>query len=140
MRGRGRLKTAAEGRAMQRRDKGNVSTCHRFKKSIAIEWKRQPLGASVLPVLRGPAQVEPGAEIIPVAEDDPAFRLLAGASHGLAQLLHHGGVEAVTLIRTVETDKSDLAFQLVGDGFFFAHELLLVQRGKSSPRCAMMLR
>src|SRR6185369_9559329 len=66
------------------------------------------------------------------------------ALDGHAQLLHHRRVEAVALVRAVQPDKGDLAVQLVGDRLFFAHklllELLLVQRGNSSPRCAMTFR
>src|ERR1700730_9936333 len=140
MRGRRGLEPAAKGPAMQPGYEGNVAARHRFKKSVAVERKRQPLGAPVLPLIRRPAQVDPSTKIVAMAEDDPAFGFLAGALDGRAQLFHDGGVEAVALIRTVETNESDLAFQLVGDRLFFAHKLLLVQRGKSSPRCAMMLR
>jgi hypothetical protein len=61
-----------------------------------------------------------------MTEDDSAFCLLAGAVDGRAQLLHHGQVKAIALVRAVEPDKRDLALQLVGDGLLFAHESLLV--------------
>src|SRR5262249_44401325 len=119
---------------MQRRNEGNVAARHRFEKGVAIEWKRQPLRAPVLPTFRGPAQVQPGAEIVAMAEDDAAFCFLAGAIDRFAQLPHHRRIEAVALVRTIEPDQGDLALQLVGDRLFFAHDLLLVSTGKSSPR------
>ena len=134
VRGGRRLEPAAERGAMQRRDERDVAARHRLEIAVAVELERQPLGAAVLPVLRRPAQVEPGAEVVAVAEDDAALGLFAGALDGLAQLLHHRRIEAVALVRAIEADEGDLAVELVGDRFFFAHELLLVQRGKSSPR------
>ena len=89
VRRRGRLESAAERRAVQRRDERDVAARHRLEIAVAVERKRQPLRAAGLPVLRGPAQIEPGAEVVAVAEDDAALRLLAGALDGLAQLLHH---------------------------------------------------
>src|SRR5215470_16739505 len=68
-----------------------------------------------------------------MAEDDAAFRFLAGAIDRFAQLPHHRRIEAVAFVRTIEPDKGDLALELVGDRLFFAHELLLVSTGKSSP-------
>src|SRR5262249_42979441 len=141
----------------------------------------------VLPVLRRPAQIEPGAEIVAEAEDDHAFRLLAGALNNGAQLFHDVGDEAIALVGTVETDESDLVFRIVGDSNIldlallriqptmshefrrvgnrallgltacakshaavahavravpsdFAHPTRVTHRGKSSPRCAMMVR
>src|SRR5215467_4590614 len=69
-----------------------------------------------------------------MAEDDAALRLLADAIDRLAQFPHHRRIEAVAFVRTIEPDKGDLALELVGDRLFFAHELLLVSTGKSSPR------
>src|SRR5215468_8008608 len=134
MRGRGRLEPATQRRTMQRRDERNVATRHRFKKGVAIERKRQPLRAAILPTFRGPAQVQPGAEIVAMAEDDAAFRFLAGAIDRFAQLPHHRRIEAVAFVRTIEPDEGDLALELVGDRLFFAHELLLVSTGRSNPR------
>jgi hypothetical protein len=74
-----------------------------------------------------------------MAEDDAAFRFLAGAIDSFAQLPHHSRIEAVALIRTIEAHEGDLALELVGDRLFFAHELLLVSTGKSSPSRAIML-
>src|SRR5215471_6562350 len=133
MRGRGRLEPATQRRTMQRRDEGNVAARHRFKKGVAIERKRQPLRAAVLPTFRGPAQVQPGAEIVAMAEDDAAFRFLAGAIDNFAQLPHHGRIEAVALVRTIEADEGDLSLELVGDRLFFAHELLLLLTRQIQP-------
>src|SRR5262249_62305251 len=72
-----------------------------------------------------------------MAEDDAAFRFLAGAIDRFAQLPHHSRIEAVALVRTIEADEGGLALQLVGDRLFFAHELLLVSTGKSGPRRAI---
>src|SRR6266436_9584618 len=105
MRGRGRLESAAQRRTMERRNEGNVAARHRFEEGVAIERKRQPLRAAVLPTFRRPAQVQPGAEIVAMAEDDAAFRFLAGAIDRFAQLLHHRRIEAVALIRTIEADE-----------------------------------
>src|SRR4029077_12277137 len=80
-----------------------------------------PLRAPGLPVLRRPAQVEAGAEIVAVAEDDAALGLLAGALDRLLELLHHGRVEAVALVRPIQPHQRDLAVELVGDRLFFAH-------------------
>src|SRR5258708_2154587 len=140
MRGRRRLEAAAERGALQRRDERDVAARHRLEIAVAVERERQPLGAAGLPVLRRPAQVEAGAEIVAVAEDDPALRLFAGALDCRAQLLHHGGIEAVALVRAIEADEGDLAVELVGDRLFLAHAVLLVQRARSSPRWAMTLR
>src|SRR6266446_4202957 len=126
-------------RTVPRRDERNVAARHRFEEGVAIERKRQPLRAAVLPTFRRPAQVQPGAEIVAMAEDDAAFRFLAGAIDRFAQLPHHRRIEAVAFVRTIEPDQGDLALELVGDRLFFAHELLLVSTGKSSPSRAIML-
>ncbi len=111
---------------MQGRDERNVAARYRLEEGVAVERKRQPLRAAGLPVLRGPAQIEPGAEIVAMAEDDAAFRLLAGAINGFAQLLRHRRIEAVALVGAVEADERDLALELVGDRLLLAHELLLI--------------
>ena len=129
VRGRGGLESAAQRRAVQRRDERDVAARHRLEIGVAIELERQPLRAPGLPAFGRPAQVEPGAEVVAMAEDDAALRLFAGALDGLAQLLHHRRIEAVALVRAVEADQGDLALQLVGDRLLFAHEWLLVQRG-----------
>src|SRR6476659_7389956 len=69
-----------------------------------------------------------------MADDNAAFSFLAGAISRFAQLPHHRRIEAVAFVRTIEPDEGDLALELVGDRLFFAHELLLVSTGKSSPR------
>src|SRR4029079_7140581 len=119
MRGRRWLKSAAERRAVQRRDEGNVAPRHRLEIAVAVELERQPLGAAGLPAFRRPAQIKPGAEIVPVAEDDTAFGLFTGALDGDAQPFHHVRVEAVALVRPVEADQGYLTLQLVGDDVFF---------------------
>ncbi len=58
-----------------------------------------------------------------MAENDAAFGLFAGALDRRAQLLHHRRIEAIALVRPVETDQRNLAVELVGDGLFFAHDL-----------------
>src|SRR5947208_13637441 len=103
-------------------DERDVPARHHLEIAIAIELEWQPLRTSCLPALRRPAQVKPSAEIVAMTEDDAAFCLLAGAVNGCAQLLHHGQVKAIALIRAVESDKRDLALQLIGDGLLFAHE------------------
>jgi hypothetical protein len=122
MRGHSGLESAAQRRAMQRCDERNVAARHQLEIAIAIELERQPFRPSCLPALRRPAQVEPRAEIVAMAEDDAALRLLAGAVDGCTQLFHHGWVEAIVFVRAVEPDKRDLALQLVGDALLFAHE------------------
>src|SRR6516165_5964051 len=107
---------------MQRRDERNVAARHRLEIGVTIELKRQPLRASRLPAFSRPAQVEPGAEVVAVAEDDAAFRLLAGALDGRAQLLHHRRVEAVALVRAIEADQRNLSIKLVSDRLLFTHE------------------
>jgi hypothetical protein len=52
----------------------------------------------------------------------------------LKQSLHYVRVEAIALVRTVEAYQGDLAFELVGDHLFLAHELLLVSTGKFGAR------
>src|SRR4029077_6422409 len=54
-------------------------------------------------------------------EDDAAFGFFAGTLDGVAQLLHHGRIEAVAFVGAVQSDKGDLAFEFIGDGLFFAH-------------------
>ena len=115
MRGRGGLESAAQRRAVQRRDEGNVAARHRFEIGVAIERKRQPLRAPGLPAFRGPAQVEPGAELSPWPKMMPHFASSPARIDRLAQGLHHVRVEAVALVRTVEADQGDLALELVGD-------------------------
>ena len=132
MRGGCRFEPAAQRCAMQRRDKGDVAARHRFEIRITVERERQPLRAPGLPILRGPVEVETSAEIVAMTEDDAAFGFFAGALDGFAQLFHHGRIEAVAFVRTVQADQRDLAFQFVGDRLFFAHELLLVRRDKSA--------
>src|SRR5205807_5328023 len=94
---------------------------HRLEIGVAVELERQPLRAPGLPALRRPAQVEAGAEIVAVAEDDAALGFLAGALDRLAQLLHHRRIEAVALVRAVQAHQRDLAVELVGDRLFLAH-------------------
>ena len=122
MRGGSGFQPAAQRGAMQRRDERDVAARHRLEIGVAIERERQPLRAPVLPILRGPAQVETGAEIVAMTEDDAAFGFLAGALDSFAQLLHDGRIEAIAFVRTIEADKSDLAVQLVGDCLLFAHD------------------
>src|SRR5262249_12427303 len=113
--------------AVQRRDERDIAPRHRLEIGVAIEREWQPFRASGLPAFGRPAQVEAGAEIIAMAEDDAALRLLARALDGRAQCLHHRRIEAIAFVRTIEADQRDLAVQLVGDHLFFAHALLLIR-------------
>src|SRR5579862_5728290 len=137
MRGGRRFQPAAQGCAVERGDERDVAARHRFEIGVAIEWERQPLRAPVLPIFRSPAQVEPGAEIVAMTEDDAAFCFFAGTLDGVAQLLHHGRIETIALVRAVQPDKGDLAFEFIGDGLFFAHGCSWFNGGKSMSRCAM---
>src|SRR5262249_6839556 len=101
VRGRRGLQSPAQRRAMQRRDERNVAARHHLEIAIAIELERQPLRASCLPALRRPAQVKPSAEIIAMTKDDAALCFLASAIDVCAQLLHHGHVKAIALVRAV---------------------------------------
>src|SRR5262249_62230365 len=88
MRGRRGLESAAQSRALQRRDERNVPARHHLETGVAIERERQAFRASRLPALRRPAPAQPAAEIVAMAEDDAAFRLLAGAVDGWAHRFH----------------------------------------------------
>src|SRR6202012_682788 len=128
---------AAQGRAVQRRDERDVASRHRLEIGVAVEWKGQPLRAPGLPIFRRPAQIEAGAEIVAVPEDDAALGLFAGPLDGDAQRLHHVWVEAVPLVRPVQPDESDLAFQFIGDDVLFAHARSWFSAAGTRPRCAM---
>ena len=111
---------------MQRCNKGDVPPRDHFLVGVAIELEREPLRAAFFPVLCCPGEVQSGAEVVTMAEDDAAFGFVPGAQRGVTQLFHQVRAKGVALVRTVEADKSDLAFQLVGDHFLFTHKSLLV--------------
>ena len=114
LRGGSRFESAAQCRAMQRRDERDIAARHDLEIGVAVELERQALRPSGLPVFGGPAQVEAGAEIVAVTEDDAALASSPARSIA-ARTLHNVGVEAVALVGTVEPDQGDLAIQLVGD-------------------------
>src|SRR5579862_492206 len=118
---RGGFETAAQRRAVQCCDERDVAARHFLEISVPVEREWQPRRSSGLPVLRRPPQIETGAKIVAMTEDDAAFRFRTGAFDGFAQLLHHGRIEAVALVRAVEADQRDLAVQFISDRLLFAH-------------------
>src|ERR1700722_19121427 len=136
-----RLKAAAQCGTMHCRDEWNIAARHRFKIGVAVELKRQALGAAGFPAFRRPAQVKAGTEIVTVAEDDAALGLLTGALDGDPQLLGDDRVEAVALVGAIKSDKGNLALQFVGDHLLFAHKPLLGSAVLASPaaRCLVFI-
>jgi hypothetical protein len=84
-------------------------------------------------------QINTGAKRFPVSakDDHPGLLVLFRKPYGLVKVLPQGGIHGVALIGSVQGDKTDMAFPVIGDKgdifrFFIIHETtpFLVEDGR----------
>jgi hypothetical protein len=71
------------------------------------------------------AEVEPGAEVLAVAEQHGDLGLFTGAVHGRAQCIDHGLVDRVALVGAVQADHRDRSVQFVAHQFLVHVDVLI---------------